>query len=276
MSVLAATAIGAGISALTSMAVNAWNTWQTKKANEKNESLMRESWQREDEAVQRRVADLKAAGMSPLLAAGSAASTSGPISVNAPKSDFNIDAFQALSLASSLKHQEAETKLLEKEYDYYGKPGWYVALRETLGAEKFDKLINAFGDKLYDLFFTDPPSFLPDNFDSPGMSIPDNVYFDSQEDENAVREHINNVSKDALESKGVVTSTPTFQSSPSTYGITNKSLIQDGQHFIDQMRKDGKLSKSNIERIANTLASIYNLRKGDVFLWLMDLAGLEH
>lgn len=276
MSVLAATAIGAGISALTSLAVNAWNTWQTKKANEKNESLMRESWQREDEAVQRRVADLKAAGMSPLLAAGSAASTSGPISVNAPKSDFNIDAIQALSLASSLKHQEAETKLLQKQYENFGKPDWYVALKETLGAEKFDKLINAFGDKLYDWFFTEPPSSLPDNFDNPGMSIPDNVYFDSPEVEDKVREHVNNVSKDSLESNGVDTSTPSFQSSPSTYGITSKSLIQDGQRFIEQMRKDGKLSKSNIERIANTLASIYNTRKGDVFLWLMDLAGLEH
>lgn len=48
-------------------------------------ALQKEAWKREDNAVSRRVADLKASGLSPVLAAGSAATSSSPIRTEAPK-----------------------------------------------------------------------------------------------------------------------------------------------------------------------------------------------
>lgn len=49
-----------------------------------NQINQKRVWEREDNAVQRRVADLRKAGLSPTLAAGSAAGVSQPIRVEAP------------------------------------------------------------------------------------------------------------------------------------------------------------------------------------------------
>lgn len=62
-----------------------------EETNSKNEALMRESWQRDDTAIQRSLADAKAAGLSPLAGLGGAAN-SGPITLSAPQNNMDISA----------------------------------------------------------------------------------------------------------------------------------------------------------------------------------------
>jgi len=67
--------------------INEQNIAFQRETNAKNEALMRESWARDDNAVQRRAKDLAAAGMSPLLAEGSAAGNASVVSMSSPKSN---------------------------------------------------------------------------------------------------------------------------------------------------------------------------------------------
>lgn len=91
-------------------------------------------FQREDNAVQRRVADLKAAGLSPTLAAGSSAGAGSVVSTSAPQKKSNLESYLALaSVATSLaKQQQAQTEadiarqqLIQSKMDtaYYKKNG---------------------------------------------------------------------------------------------------------------------------------------------------------
>lgn len=74
----------------------------------------KKTWEREDNAVQRRAADLEKAGFNPLLATGSAAQASAPIKVGFPDDSFDKYA-QAKMLDNQIKAQENNIALTKAQ-----------------------------------------------------------------------------------------------------------------------------------------------------------------
>lgn len=83
--IIGSAVIGAGANLIGGLFSGSQNYKLGKAQLEWQKFAQRETWKREDNAVQRRAADLNAAGMNRLLAAGSGASASAPVHVDAPQ-----------------------------------------------------------------------------------------------------------------------------------------------------------------------------------------------
>lgn len=129
---VAGSLIGAGADLVGGLVSGSKNYKLGKKQLNWQKQVQQTTWNREDNAVQRRAADLESAGMNRLLAAGSAASTSSPVHVDVPHapdlSGIGDPILRAIETKISLAKQradisqtEAQTKLLQGQLDQVNK-----------------------------------------------------------------------------------------------------------------------------------------------------------
>ena len=157
----------AGLTAATSVAADVYtakkNLEMQKETNAQNIDMLKQTWAREDTAAYRRAQDLKAAGLSPVLAAGSAASTMAPIQIKAPQLEkigpSLMSALGVLQMNQNIAQSQEQIKLIReqresnalenmiklRDYSIYDK--WGVPYTAPSRVKEIASALNAFDSK---------------------------------------------------------------------------------------------------------------------------------
>lgn len=120
------------------------NYAQQRKVLKWQKKMQKRAWKREDNAVQRRAADLQKAGLSKTLAAGNAAQASAPISPSAPQESTSKDviknlgaALNAAGIGAQIDKTMAEAELIRAKEDKVEKESVGQGIKN-----EFDRLAN--------------------------------------------------------------------------------------------------------------------------------------
>ena len=95
-------------SAIATGAAKIWDFFTQRKQFEYDKQVQQKTWDREDNAIQRRVDDLTKAGLSPVLAAGTGAQASAPIRAQVPGAGLGNTAVEAMQLKTALMRQKQD------------------------------------------------------------------------------------------------------------------------------------------------------------------------
>lgn len=154
-------------------AVNLFNNERNLDYQKENlryhKQLQQQIFQREDTAVQRRAADLAAAGMNPLLAAGGAASSGQAVQTSAPQSNLKFNFADTAMMLHRMRIDNSMTKaqqellrenaniaskqsqLLDLQIDWYKNHPEYAPNAPVIES-RFDRASNRLGSSIGEFF----------------------------------------------------------------------------------------------------------------------------